>query len=272
MSGGAKREAGAECWLDRPEITGVVFHPRPEVPGDEAETPHREMMIPVERGVSVGARLYASERNDPTILFFHGNGEIVADYDRVARFYLKRRINLLAVDYRGYGRSGGRPTVSLMLKDCRTIHAWVREWLKAEGYGGPFVVMGRSLGSASALELAFAYPREIDALILESSFAHVVPLLELLGADVRGAGAREAGRLDQLGKIRAYRGPTLIIHGYEDEIIPFSDAEDLFNASPDSGKHLLGIPDGTHNNLLLVGYNEYMAAVSEVMARGGGNQ
>lgn len=57
------------------------------------------------------------KKNAPTLLFFHGNGEIVEDYDDIAQIYLKLGINFLPVDYRGYGRSTGSPTVTAMMRD-----------------------------------------------------------------------------------------------------------------------------------------------------------
>lgn len=81
-----------------------------------------------------------------------------------------RGVNFLVADYRGYGLSGGVPTVSAMLGDSHHILDYARIRLEANGYGGPLVVMGRSLGSAPALELA-AHRDGIDGLIIESGFA-----------------------------------------------------------------------------------------------------
>ena len=95
------------------------------------------------------------------------------------------------MDYRGYGRSTGTPTVIAMMADCRVILAFAREWLEQRSFAGPLVVMGRSLGSASALELAASHPDLIDGLIIESGFAHAGPLLTLLGVDLKPWGSRQ---------------------------------------------------------------------------------
>jgi pimeloyl-ACP methyl ester carboxylesterase len=97
--------------------------------------------------------------------------------------YNRMGINFLPVDYRGYGCSTGRPTVTAMMRDCHVIFEFVKQWLEKNRYTGSFIVMGRSLGSASALELAANYKDRIDALIIESGFAHAGPLLQLLGAN-----------------------------------------------------------------------------------------
>jgi len=111
-------------------------------------------------------------------------------------------INFMPVDYRGYGRSGGRPTVAAMMQDCHTIFEFARYWLLDNRYQGPLIVMGRSLGSASALELAWKYPQQIDALIIESGFANVKPLLQLLGVNVAAIGFEESAGFGHLDKIK----------------------------------------------------------------------
>jgi alpha-beta hydrolase superfamily lysophospholipase len=135
--------------LDVPDVLMRLFHPRPESP-TESSTSARELLIPAAPGVVLGARWYSADKEAPTLLFFHGNGEIVADYEELGPIYVRMGFNFFPVDYRGYGRSSGSPTVSSMMEDCRKIFAFAQEWLQKEGYTGPLVVMGRSLGSASA--------------------------------------------------------------------------------------------------------------------------
>ena len=65
-------------WLNSPDVLRVAFHPRKEW-GTADESGFTSLDIPVAKGVTIGARFYAVGRDKPTILFFHGNGEIVAD-------------------------------------------------------------------------------------------------------------------------------------------------------------------------------------------------
>ena len=114
--------------LDRPEVLMFLFHPRPEPtvsPFQTAEPETRmagqkDILIPVQAEIAVGARFHMAEKSGGNLLFFHGNGEIVADYDELGAVYNQMGINLLAVDYRGYGRSGGKPTVTAMMRDCHS--------------------------------------------------------------------------------------------------------------------------------------------------------
>jgi pimeloyl-ACP methyl ester carboxylesterase len=253
--------------LDVPEVLPRLFHPRPESGGGRVDPSVRDLLIPVADKVAVGARFYPAGEAAPTILFFHGNGEIVADYDDLAPFYRRQGVNFLPVDYRGYGRSRGTPTVSGMMADCHKIFAFVREWLPDQSYAGSLIIMGRSLGSASALELAAAYPEQVAALILESGFAFAGPLLQLLGVDLAAIGFQEKVGFRNVDKIRGYTGPTLIIHAEYDHIIPFSDGQALYDASGATDKTLLKIPGANHNDILMQGFLEYMAVIKELAGR-----
>lgn len=257
---------GSGNWLDDPSVLAVIFHPRPESGLAAEQNGFERLKIPVAGDVSLGARFYATGKDAPTILFFHGNGEIVADYHDIAEQYARIKVNFLPVGYRGYGRSTGQPTVSTLLQDARVAFDFARGWLEKNGYGGRLFVMGRSLGSASALEIAAARPEETAGLIIESGFSDAVALLVRLGARVPSR-SRDSTFL-QTDKIRAYTGPTLIIHGKSDFIIPVSDGDALYKASASSRKQILKIPYAGHNNVLSIGMREYMSAIKELVHGG----
>ena len=212
----------------------------------------------------VGARCHMAGKLFPSILFFHGNGEIVADYEELGPVYNRLGINFLPVDYRGYGRSTGSPTVSNMMRDCHSVFDFIKKWLGENGYSGPVILMGRSLGSASVLELAANYREKVDGLIVESGFARAEPLLQLLGIDTKSLGFREEEGFRNIDKIREFDKPMLVIHAEFDHIIPFSDGEALFTACPAMEKSLLKIPGANHNDIFFRGASEYLAAVKEL--------
>jgi pimeloyl-ACP methyl ester carboxylesterase len=253
--------------LDRPEILQHLFHPRPESPAAAPPEGSIDLTVPVAPGVSLGARLHPAGAAAATLLFFHGNGEIVADYDDLGPLYARLGINFLAVDYRGYGRSDGRPTVSAMMADAQAVLAFVRDYLKGRGWSGPLLAMGRSLGSASALALAAGHGDAVAGLIVESGFAYAEPLLGRLGVDTARIGAQNLRLFDNIDMMRAVRRPTLIIHAERDHIIPFSDARALFEASPAADKTLLPIPAANHNDIFFHGLEAYLQAVKELVER-----
>ena len=253
--------------LDRPEILMFLFHPRPEYGPPRSEEIFEEILIPVEGDIVVGGRIYLAGQVSTNILFFHGNGEIVADYEELAPLYTRMGINFIPVDYRGYGRSTGRPTVTAMMRDCHVIFDNVRDRLAKKGCDGPLVVMGRSLGSASALELISCYENQIDGLIIESGFAYARPLLQLLGIDAAAQGIGEEQGFRNVDKIRTFPKPTLIIHAENDHIIPLSDGQALFDNCPAEEKKFLMIPKANHNDIFMRGISAYMEAVKELMGK-----
>ncbi len=247
--------------LDRSDVLAYLFYPRSSFARDSADD-IPDLAIPVADGVEVGARCHLADAEATNILFFHGNGEIVEDYDDIGALYVEREINFIAVDYRGYGRSTGRPTASTLLADSHAVLDFVADWLNRQGYTGPLIVMGRSLGSASALELACRPSGRIAGLILESAFAHTGPLLRRIGVHPAAlAGFEESQGFRQLDKIRAFAKPTLVIHAEHDHLIPFADGQALYDASPAPDKHLLKIPRADHNTILAVGLRSYLDSV-----------
>ncbi len=252
--------------LDSPDVLAFLFHPR----GDyqlEPEPSAHDLLIPVAENVVIGARYHSAASNAVTILFFHGNGEIVDDYYELGAVYNQIGINFLAVDYRGYGKSTGRPSTSAMLTDCHVIFNFVTDWLKEHGHSGHLIVMGRSLGSAPALELAGRYPNRIAGLIIESGVAYTGPLLQLIGIDTGRLGFTESQGIPNLEKIRTFSKPTLIIHAENDHIIPFADGQALYDASAAADKQLLKIPFANHNNILSLALREYLGAIKQLVDR-----
>jgi pimeloyl-ACP methyl ester carboxylesterase len=247
--------------LDHPEILNGLFHPRTEYGSIASAANTIDVSIPVESNIQVGGRFHMKETSAPNILFFHGNGEIASEYDELGIVYNRLGVNFLVVDYRGYGRSSGRPTASAMIGDCHAIFEFTKGWLGEKGFGGAFITMGRSLGSASALELISRHKDRINGLVLESSFAHTVMLLEFLGVNASEIGFSEEKGFRHLEKIRTWDKKTLIIHAEFDHFFPFSEAEALYDACPSSRKTLLKIPGANHNDIFMRGFDAYMKAV-----------
>jgi len=248
--------------LDVRAVNRFLFYPRGGEPIPPSTERIKTIIIPVEENIIIGARCHVKSKIVPNILFFHGNGEIVSDYDDFAPFFLDLGFNFIPVDYRGYGFSTGSPSVSSMMRDCHAVFSYIKDWLLAEQMSGPLLVMGRSLGSASALELAAHYSDQIDGLILDSGFAHTRPLLENLGLDPDAIGFREGDGFRNLQKIKGYQHPTLIIHGDNDEIIAVTEGRELYETCPSKVKKLLIIPGAGHNELLMYGVDDYLACLS----------
>ena len=249
--------------LDQPHILRFVFYPRE----DYSPLPHNAIdhSVTVEKDISIGCRFYPSSKSAPSILYFHGNGEVVYDYDDIATLYNRLGINLFVADYRGYGRSGGMPSFSSTVADAHIIFRYFRDTLKSSGYTGPLFIMGRSLGSLSAVELAVSYPQDLKGLILESGFASAGKLLMYLGTLISFPRLEDFEKAT-LERIRSITMPILIIHGEWDEIIPFEQAEVIYQNIGSKDKRLLRIPNAGHNDIMIVGMEQYFQAVSEFLS------
>ena len=140
-------------------LESFIFHPR-KAYQQMGENDH---LIEVEKGINVGARFHLNNPAASTILFFHGNGEIGPEYDDIAQVYNKKNINFIIVDFRGYGFSSGVPNVGNTQSDAHVILDYVLKHLKDQNYSGSLILMGRSLGSVSVLELAKRYPHDFPA-------------------------------------------------------------------------------------------------------------
>jgi alpha-beta hydrolase superfamily lysophospholipase len=246
--------------LDQPALLAALFHPRPSG-ASTVPAPVQDLRIPVAEGVALGACWHPAGAEAAMLLCFHGNGELAEEYDDLGAVYVERGLHFLVVDYRGYGRSTGQPTVTAMLADSLVILDFVTAWRRQQGQTGPLIVLGRSLGSAPALELAYRRPEALAGLILDSAFAHTGPLLRRLGVPV-GVFAETQG-FRQLAKIRTFAKPTLILHAEHDHLIPFSDGRALYEASPARDKRLVQIRGADHNTIFAVGGRPYLEAVQQ---------
>ncbi len=248
--------------LDHPQILAYLFHPRRDDMTNWTAGAGSVSVI-VEQGVQVGGRLYAALPGSPLILYFHGNGEIAADYDDLAPLYTQMGISLLVMDYRGYGTSNGTPTASNLASDALVIFRALDSICAANSLKPVRrYLMGRSLGSAAVIEIASKVGNEIAGLVIESGFANTFPLLERLGLHVDGADEERDGA-GNLAKIRGIAVPTLIIHGESDTLIPISEAEALYDNSGAAKKELVRIPRGAHNNVMIVNIPKYFGAIQQ---------
>jgi alpha-beta hydrolase superfamily lysophospholipase len=202
----------------------------------------------------------------PWILFFHGNGEVVSDYDEISPFYHQKGLNLVVADYRGYGVSSGIPTLTDLAQDAHDIFKQVREDLSRRDHRKDLWVMGRSLGSISAFELAYHYQEDIRGLIIESGFPSVVRIMAHLGMPADGMGLEKIDE-ECLERIERISIPSLIIHGDQDWLVPLDNAKDIYQHLGTRDKELLIIPSATHNDIMLVGFKEYFDALQRFIEK-----
>jgi pimeloyl-ACP methyl ester carboxylesterase len=245
--------------VDRTGAGRFIFYPRrdhrPAPPGAT------DLLIEVAPDVSVGARFYAFERSWPTFLYFHGNGEVAADHDEVSELYRQAGANLFVADFRGYGRSTGFPSFQGLVEDAHPVARRFHEVLDEQGFDGRRLVMGRSLGTHPALELA-ANGERFRGLVVESGAAAIDRLLVMAGLDPSEG---EAARLRAAheAKVRSIALPVLIIHGEYDELIPLARAAELYDQlTGAASREMVVIPGAGHNDILWLGWQRYLEAIA----------
>ncbi len=239
--------------LDSPDFDGRLFFSRRE----RTRTPPGaiDYDIPVAPDVTLGARWHITDLRKPTVLAFHGNGETVSDYDAIAQAYANIGLNLFMTDYRGYGWSGGQPTLRGYRDDPERVAKFFLEQLARESAARNVravrpLLFGRSLGSGPAVTLAAAHPDKFCGVIIESGYADIRPVLGLFRID---AGSQTDALHQQFSnnlKLKHATLPVLILHGARDDLLPPDNARENLAAITHDRKELLLIPDVGHNNLL----------------------
>jgi alpha-beta hydrolase superfamily lysophospholipase len=226
--------------FDRDEFTESLFFPRP----DASDPPADSVDHFVELGdAQIHVRRHAAASARCTLLLFHGNGEVVADYDDAADRFAAVGAALAIADYRGYGRSSGTPTLRTLVSDARSIAEAIP--------GAPLIVMGRSLGGVVAHEL-FAHPIDrMAGVVLESACFDLGNLIRRRGMVPPATfTADELATFDPAPKLARGQLPLLVLHGARDTTIDPSEAAAAHAAATGtSAKQLAFVPGRGHNDL-----------------------
>lgn len=246
--------------LDSPAVLAALFHPQ-SAPMGRSRLPNvTDGHIPITADVALGYRLYRHEAGAPVIMYWHGNGEIAPVYDYFAGEFHRAGASLIVVDYRGYGWSTGTPRFSTLLSDAEMAADALPAILHVAGLDdSPCYLMGRSLGSAPSIHLAHWRPEQFKGLIIESGFSLVLPLLARLGLMPPAMDTPDP--MGNLDKMRDIRTPLLVIHGENDQLIPVSNGQALYDASPAENKRILRVRHAGHNDLLMVEPDAYFDAI-----------
>ncbi len=197
-----------------------------------------------------------------TLLWFHGNaGNISHRVDNILLLNRALGVNIMILDYRGYGRSEGSPSEKGLYLDAEAAF----DFLVAERGVDPeteLVFFGRSLGAAVAVEMAVRH--RAHALIVESGFTSVKNMAHrafpFLPSGVLLTMVE--ARYDTISKIGNVDYPVMVLHGDRDELVPFELGEELFEAASDP-KTFYRIRGADHNDTYHVGGEPYFEALRE---------
>lgn len=154
------------------------------------------------------------KKRAPVVVHCHGNGELIDYWVRPLRPYRAMGVHVLLAEYRGYGRSAGKPSEAAIASDLRALHARIVEHPDIESV----ILHGRSLGGGAVCTLA-STGVPIAAMILESTFTSIPDLVSWaprrLLSDV----------FDNLRVLRELDLPVTFLHGRRDEIVPYRHAQ-----------------------------------------------
>lgn len=202
-----------------------------------------------------------SDTDNFTVVYFHGNGEAVADYlPWMADEFTAIGLNSLFVEYREYGGSTGKARLAAMLGDGEAA-------ITAAGIASEqAIAFGRSLGSLYAVELVHRQPT-MAGLILESGIADPAERF-LVHADLAANGISEADVIaaakqafNHKQKLAGYTNPLLVLHTEHDGLVDISHAERNFKWAASAQKRLVRFPVGDHNSILERNRSEYSQAL-----------
>lgn len=182
-------------------------------------------------------------------LFLHGNAGNVTHRVDHAQAVLAAGSAFFVIDYRGYGKSEGRPSERGFYEDADAAYARLLELGYAQDH---IIVQGESIGTAVAVDLATRKP--CAGVILESP---LISVGKIAGTVVPFLGPLFVRGFDVYGKISGVHVPLLVIHGTSDEIVPFSQGRTVFLAGNEP-KQFWSVPGAHHNDLLEVAGAEYV--------------
>ena len=169
---------------------------------------------------------------------------------------LEKNFQVFIFDYRGYGRSAGKPSEQGLYLDGLAAYDYLVQ--EEQFQPNEIILFGRSLGAAVAIEVSLK--REIRSLITEGAFlstkemAKTMLLFSLLSPVL-------PAHYDNLGKIAHVGCPKLIIHGEADEIIPFAMGKELFDGA-NPPKYFYPLHGASHNDTYVVGGEEYFQTLA----------
>jgi len=218
-----------------------------------------DLHLPAADGASVHAWFVPLEPQSPVVVFCHGNAGNISH--RLDKLMALRRAgaSVLLFDYRGFGRSSGRPDEQGTYLDAEAAYRWLAEEKRVPA--GRIVIHGESLGGAVAMELALR--RRAAGLILESTFTSVVEMCRRVFPFLP-AGLVVRFRYDTLSKIPRLAGPVLVMHSRDDDVVPFAMGRRLFEAAP--GPKTFFEMRGSHNEGFLDMGPAYEKAVADFLS------
>ena len=237
----------------------LIFYPTKEFfssPSDE-EIEHEEVFVKtIDDETLHGYFLPAKQETKNVVLYLHGNAENVSTWYQACTAIQKHvQANFLIVDYRGYGKSSGKPSIQGVNIDAQAM----LDYLILRGFTQENIsVYGRSIGGAIAIGLVAN--NKVKSLVVQSSFTSLKIIAKELYPFIPPALIKD-NYWDSLDKIKKVNCPVLISHGDKDELIPVSHSYELYEVAL-KPKELLILKGAKHNDLINYFNSKYYEILS----------
>ena len=201
----------------------------------------------------------AASTNAPVFLFFHGNAGNISHRMEKLSILHNLGASVFMIDYRGYGRSEGKPNETGTYRDAQAAYDHLTKHLNLDPK--TILLYGESLGSAITVELATHVA--CGGVVLEEPFTSVTDIAQKMFPFLPVSYLVQ-NRYDSLSKINRLHAPLLIFHSYNDEMFPMSYAESLLAAAPEP-KQLIRLR-GSHNDAFHVSADDYRHGLLDFLA------
>ena len=229
-------------WLE-PRMAFFPFTGVQETPA-ALGVPYTDHQIRTADGETLHAWWFKHADPRAQILYWHGNGGNLSLWMPVFVDLHKRGFDVLAVDYRGYGASTGKPSERGVYADGEAAVEYFAAKLQRKD--APTIYWGRSLGCAVASYTAVKNPP--SGLVLESPFPDVA-FLFTNNPVMRFLSLFSSYRFATAEHLQRYSGPLLVLHGDADSIIPFAAGQQVFDGAPTKAKTFAVLPGADHNDV-----------------------
>ncbi len=215
-----------------------------------------EVWLTASDGVKLNAYFLAAPNSSKVLLWLHGNAENIGMGLEHLKELGRLGVNVMELDYRGYGKSEGSPNEDGVYRDADGAYAYLVDTRKFAGK--EIFIYGHSLGGAVAVDLASR--RQCGGLIVESSFTSIPDMARHIYL-APFARYLPASRFDSVTKIARVNAPILVIHGTRDPVIPFDMGRRLFEAAREP-KSFMPVEGAEHDDPSVVGGEAYFKKIS----------
>ncbi|TSE06889.1 alpha/beta hydrolase [Aquimarina algiphila] len=220
------------------------------------EDPFNEFFLKTNDGNQLNAIHFTTKKPKGVILYFHGNKGSLKRWGNIASFFVKKKYDVVVMDYREYGKSTGKISEQVLYKDAQLFYDYVKNIYPEN----QIVVYGRSLGTGIAAKVASE--NNPNHLVLETPYYNIKDVAEHWFPYFPVSFILKYNLPSDVF-VKKVSCDITIYHGTEDKVVPYQSGERLFKSISISNKRMITIKGGEHNNL--IEFNTYRSTIDEIL-------